>query len=83
MYLITLIITEDGVCSLITTQIELINLDGLTARFLHIHRDFTLHGTTQVITTKHLAKVTIGDVQRDVTIHVRLVSTRKQQGHLA
>ena len=78
----TLIIAIDRVGSLVTTQIELINLDRLTARFLHVHRDFTLHGTTQVITAKHLAEVAVSDVQRDVTIHVRLVSTRKQQGHL-
>ena len=46
MSLITLIIAEYRVCRLITTQVEIVNLDGLTASFLYIHRDFTLHDTT-------------------------------------
>ena len=82
MNFVTLIIAEYRVRCLITTQIEVVNLDGLTACLLDVHRDFSLDSTTQVVTTKHLAEVTVGDVQRDVSIHVGLVGTRKQQVNL-
>ena len=78
MNIFTLIITIDRVGSLIATQVEIVNLDGLTFCFFHIHSDFSFDGTSQVVTTEHLAEVTIGNVQRYISIHVRLVGTRKQ-----
>ena len=83
MNLVTLIIAIDRIGSLVTTQVELIDSDGLATRFLYIHRDFTLHGTSQVVTTEHLAEVTVGNVQRDITIHIRLIGTSKQLWYLA
>ena len=78
MNLITLIITEDRIGSFVATQVEIVNLDRLTFCFLHVHRDFTLDGTAQVITTEHITEVTVSNIQGYITIYVRLVGTRKQ-----
>ena len=60
---------------LVATAVQLSDDDGVTARLLDVHRNFSTDGALHIIATKHTVKRTIGDIQRHVVINIRLLGT--------
>ena len=68
-----IIIPINRVSRFVTTEIQLVNVDRTTTRFLNIQDDMTFDKTTTVITTEHLSKVSAGNSQLYITIDIRIV----------
>ena len=76
------LIAIDGVRSQIATEIQFSDLDRHTALLLDVHSDRAIDLSAGIVTAEHLIIFTVGDVQHDVTVHVGILRTAEDGGHI-